>query len=182
ETPAFLHLRSLNGGGVLCPYSKGKLEAGYITIGVFRKKKYFYAVMEAEDVDPSLAPTFWYMAGEPGSSSLGEAMMLNGPCRMSPNGEELLDNTYSWTKQANGIWIDAPGPTGFSVGPIESTLEKFIDNMLDIMKTGLGVCKAAVDKCNSNGPGKPAKPVFCQEAFDTCEALTMNRMDAARKS
>ncbi|EER09018.1 hypothetical protein Pmar_PMAR021521, partial [Perkinsus marinus ATCC 50983] len=38
ETPAFLHLRSLNGGGVLCPYSKGKLEAGYITIGVFRKK------------------------------------------------------------------------------------------------------------------------------------------------
>ncbi|EER19261.1 hypothetical protein Pmar_PMAR019464 [Perkinsus marinus ATCC 50983] len=59
------------------------------------------------------------------------------------------------------------------VGPYE---------MLDIMKTGLGVCKAAVDKCNSNGPGKPAKPVFCQEAFDTCEALTMNRMDAARKS
>ncbi|EER01242.1 conserved hypothetical protein, partial [Perkinsus marinus ATCC 50983] len=217
ETPAFLHPRSLNGGGPLCPFSKGKQEFGYIPVGVLRKNKYFYAVMEAEDVDPSLAPTFWYLAGGPGTSSLGVAMTWNGPCMMSLNGKELLVNTYSWTKQANSIWIDAPGPTGFSTGPIEPTLEEFVGNMvtlsgqlfkkypklnrnvhlvggswsalavamlgdgilrnpqlkidlkgvmmysgivgpLDIMKTGLRECIAAVDKCNSNGPGKPAKP------------------------
>ncbi|EER09359.1 Carboxypeptidase Y precursor, putative [Perkinsus marinus ATCC 50983] len=273
ETPAFHHLRSLNGGGVLCPGSKGKQEFGYTRRGLNR---YFYAVMEAEDVDPASAPTFLYMAGGPGSSSLGTAMTSSGPCRMSPNGEELLNNTYSWTKQGNSIWIDAPGPTGFSLGPIETSLEEFINNMvivsgqlfkkyphlnrnvhlvgtsssalfvamlgegilrnpqlkidlrgvmlysgvvgpyeiyhgayemaqkrtllpqkeswfhnvrwsynflrLDTMKTSLKNCKTAVDKCNSNGPGKPAKPANCKNAIATCDAITMDPMGRINKS
>ncbi|EER16403.1 hypothetical protein Pmar_PMAR020999 [Perkinsus marinus ATCC 50983] len=149
ETPAFHHLRSLDGGGVLCPGSKGKQEFGYIPVGVINK--YFYAVMEAEDVDPASAPTFWFMA------ALFVAML----------GEGILRNPQ--------LKIDLKGVMMYSgiVGPYA---------MLDIMKTGLTKCEAAVDKCNSNGPGKPAKPVLCQEAVNICEKITMDPMDREGKS
>ncbi|KAF4664922.1 hypothetical protein FOL47_004875 [Perkinsus chesapeaki] len=38
-------------------------------------------------------------------------------------------NKYSWTKAANGIWVDAPGSTGFSEGPLETTFEGWVNNL-----------------------------------------------------
>ncbi|EER02541.1 hypothetical protein Pmar_PMAR026754, partial [Perkinsus marinus ATCC 50983] len=45
---------------------------------------------------------------------------MNGPCLMSPTSNRLVTNTFSWTRKANGIWIDTPVPAGFSIGAVES--------------------------------------------------------------
>lgn len=42
---------------------------------------------------------------------------------------------FSWTQQANGIWVDAPAPTGFSKGAVESGWKDFIQNMSDVPKS-----------------------------------------------
>ncbi|KAF4745096.1 hypothetical protein FOZ63_008391, partial [Perkinsus olseni] len=34
---------------------------------------------------------------------------------------------YSWTEDANSIWVDAPGPTGFSQGPMEPNLAAVVN-------------------------------------------------------
>ncbi|KAF4680979.1 hypothetical protein FOZ60_012750 [Perkinsus olseni] len=125
--PAFRQRRSLN-GITLCPFGKGKQEFGYIEVGPVNK--YFYAAMEADEPDPSALPrTFIYMAGGPGGSSLNPLTRLHGPCRTTPDGKGVIPNEYSWTKHNNGIWVDAPGPTGFSEGQIEATLEESIEHM-----------------------------------------------------
>ncbi|KAF4746250.1 hypothetical protein FOZ63_016076 [Perkinsus olseni] len=125
--PAFRQRHSLN-GITLCPFGKGKQEFGYIEVGPVNK--YFYAAMEADEPDPSAAPrTFIYMAGGPGGSSLNPLTRLHGPCRTTPDGKGVIPNEYSWTKHNNGIWVDAPGPTGFSEGQIEATLEESIEHM-----------------------------------------------------
>ncbi|KAF4659572.1 hypothetical protein FOZ61_004653 [Perkinsus olseni] len=86
--------------------------------------------MEADEPDPSAPPrTFIYMAGGPGGSSLGTLMGANGPCRMTPDGRGIILNEYSWTKHNSGIWVDAPGPTGFSEGAVETSLEESIEHM-----------------------------------------------------
>ncbi|EER16460.1 hypothetical protein Pmar_PMAR021058 [Perkinsus marinus ATCC 50983] len=141
--PAFHHLRSLNGGGVLCPGSKGKQAFGYTS--VLGLNKYFYAVMEAEDVDPTSAPTFLYIAGGPGSNTRGLSKQTAfGSMRLDPPG-------LAWVR-------------------------------LELMKMSLKMCEKAVDKCNSNGPGKPAKPANCQDALGTCDAITMDPMHRLGKS
>ncbi|KAF4735415.1 hypothetical protein FOZ62_007512 [Perkinsus olseni] len=85
--------------------------------------------MEANK-NPGTASTVLFFGGGPGNSSIATAMSLSGPCRMTPDGKKLMKNEYSWTRQANVVWVDAPGPTGFSVGPVEADLNKFINNML----------------------------------------------------
>ncbi|KAF4679353.1 hypothetical protein FOZ63_026722 [Perkinsus olseni] len=128
DSPLFSHNRSLNvGGGVLCPDAIGKQEYGYIQVGPLNK--YFYASVEA-DMNPGTPSTVLFFGGGPGDSSIATAMSLSGPCRMTPDGKKLMKNEYSWTRQANVVWVDAPGPTGFSVGPVEADLNKFINNML----------------------------------------------------
>ncbi|KAF4653212.1 hypothetical protein FOL46_009315, partial [Perkinsus olseni] len=77
---------------------------------------------------PGTPSTVLFFGGGPGDSSI--ATTLTGPCRMTPDGKKLMKNEYSWTRQANVVWVDAPGPTGFSVGPVEADLNKFINNML----------------------------------------------------
>ncbi|KAF4687867.1 hypothetical protein FOZ60_003427 [Perkinsus olseni] len=125
--PAFRQRSSLN-GITLCPFGKGKQEFGYIEVGPVNK--YFYAAMEADEPDPSALPrTFIYMAGGPGGSSLNPLTRLHGPCRTTPDGKGVIPNEYSWTKHNNGIWVDAPGPTGFSEGQIEASLEESIEHM-----------------------------------------------------
>ncbi|EER18148.1 hypothetical protein Pmar_PMAR009177, partial [Perkinsus marinus ATCC 50983] len=150
ETPAFHHLRSLNGGGVLCPGSKGKQEFGYIPVG--DKNRYFYAVMEADDVDPASAPTFLYMAGGPGSTlfvaMLGAGILRNPQLKIDLRGVMMSAGVVGPYEIYHGAYVMAK----------ERKILPQKESWLDIMKTGLTKCEAAVDKCNSNGPGKPAKP------------------------
>ncbi|EER14545.1 hypothetical protein Pmar_PMAR010600 [Perkinsus marinus ATCC 50983] len=112
--------------GPLCRSSIGKQHSGYVQVG--GSNRYFYVAIEA-DVHPSKAPTFVYISGGPGDSSIACVMGLNGPCLSDPTGTKQLPNPYSWTQHANGIWVDAPGPTGFSLGPVESSLENAVANL-----------------------------------------------------
>ncbi|KAF4654584.1 hypothetical protein FOL47_009902, partial [Perkinsus chesapeaki] len=103
---------------------------GYIQVSN-NNNRYFYTIYES-DVNPTSSPVFLYLAGGPGASSVGTAVSINGPCVASQSG--ATKNEYSWSDKATGIWVDAPGSTGFSVGPIEQTLQESIDNMVNFMK------------------------------------------------
>ncbi|KAF4673570.1 hypothetical protein FOL46_006918 [Perkinsus olseni] len=95
--------------------------------------RYFYVIIEA-DKNPETSPTFLLIGGGLGSSSsIGTATRLLGPCRMDPKGETQLLNLYSWTEDANSIWVDAPAPTRFSEGPIESKLSAVAVNLANFL-------------------------------------------------
>ncbi|EER09662.1 hypothetical protein Pmar_PMAR008801 [Perkinsus marinus ATCC 50983] len=103
--------------------------------------RYYYAALEAES-DPKTAPTFLFFPGGFGSSGVAYALS-RGPCILLPGSNKpglnlseesvyIASDTrsrYSWSRKANSIWIDAPGPTGFSLGPIEKDLGAFVENM-----------------------------------------------------
>ncbi|KAF4734741.1 hypothetical protein FOZ63_010289, partial [Perkinsus olseni] len=124
--PAARQARMLTGERTLCPYSTGSQKFGYIQVSPLTK--YFFAAIQA-DKDPGTAPTFMYFEGGPGGSSLTAALRMNGPCIRDYDTGNLRLNQYSWTGQANGVWIDAPAPTGFSVGPATQGFEDFILDM-----------------------------------------------------
>ncbi|KAF4719018.1 hypothetical protein FOZ63_000806 [Perkinsus olseni] len=125
-----IQARMLTGKRTLCPDGSGSQKFGYIQVSPITK--YFYAAIEA-DKDPASAPTFVYFEGGPGGSSVAAALQLNGPCIRDFVTRRLRLNLYSWTAQANGVWIDAPAPTGFSVGPVTRGLEDFILDMVDVI-------------------------------------------------
>ncbi|EER16859.1 restnoid-inducible serine carboxypeptidase, putative [Perkinsus marinus ATCC 50983] len=110
---------------VLCPFSKGSQEYGYIQVS--KENKYFFAAVEAEE-DPKTAPTFLLLQGGLGGSSVGLAM-AEGPCFLSPVTGKPELSPYSWTQKANSIWVDAPGPSGFSEGPVEPDLNTVVNYM-----------------------------------------------------
>ncbi|KAF4744869.1 hypothetical protein FOZ62_029467, partial [Perkinsus olseni] len=133
-------LRGPQNGGVLCPLSPGAQHFGYITLsagincgssGLYYR--YFYGIIEA-DKSPQTSPTFLYIGGGLGGSSIGTATHLHGPCTMDPKGKTQLLNPYSWTENANSIWVDAPGPTGFSLGPIEPGLVEVVANLANFLR------------------------------------------------
>ncbi|KAF4657342.1 hypothetical protein FOL47_008479 [Perkinsus chesapeaki] len=117
---------SVNGSGVFCPSSVGKQYFGYKQ--VTGTNKYFYATIEA-DQSPEKAPTFLYLPGGPGQSSIGTIVTDIGPCTLKSDGKTLQANPFSWTRTANGIWIDAPGNTGFSAGPTETTVTNWVNDL-----------------------------------------------------
>ncbi|KAF4707676.1 hypothetical protein FOZ62_008929, partial [Perkinsus olseni] len=120
-------LRGPQNGGVLCPLSPGAQQFGYIQPRF--SYRYFYGIIEANK-SPETSPTFLYIGGGLGGSSIGTAGTVNGPCTMNPNGAVQLLNRYSWTEDANSIWVDAPGPTGFSEGPMEPDLVAVVENLV----------------------------------------------------
>ncbi|KAF4650737.1 hypothetical protein FOL47_000896, partial [Perkinsus chesapeaki] len=122
--------KNLQNGGVLCPHSVGRQTFGYSQVS--SKNKYFYAIIEADE-NPSTAPTFIHLAGGPGISAMDPLLVLNGPCLIQKDGGGLDANPYSWTRKANGIWIDAPGTTGFSLGPIETTLAEYMNDLFNLL-------------------------------------------------
>ncbi|KAF4689449.1 hypothetical protein FOZ60_001634 [Perkinsus olseni] len=122
--------RMLTGERTLCPYSPGSQKFGYIQVSPLNK--YFYAAIEA-DKEPGTASTFMYFEGGPGGSSLTAALRENGPCIRDFDTRRLRLNLYSWTGQANGVWFDAPAPTGFSVGPVTRNLEDYTLDMVDVV-------------------------------------------------
>ncbi|KAF4668717.1 hypothetical protein FOL47_002892 [Perkinsus chesapeaki] len=125
----------VGGGGALCEDSGGEQVFGYTVTSA--TNKYFHAYINADKVTQS-TPTFVYLPGGPGVSALGATLTVNGPCIIEVDDFTLSLNKYSWTSTANGIYIDAPGKTGFSIGPTETTIKQYIDNLyntlLDIIK------------------------------------------------
>ncbi|CAL9040396.1 serine carboxypeptidase-like 45 [Musa acuminata AAA Group] len=86
--------------------------SGYITVDELQKRALFYYFVEAE-MDPSSKPLVLWLNGGPGCSSLGVgAFSENGPFR--PSGQVLVRNEYSWNKEANMLYLEAPAGVGFS--------------------------------------------------------------------
>ncbi|KAF4689737.1 hypothetical protein FOZ60_001254 [Perkinsus olseni] len=122
-------LRAPQNGGVLCPLSPGAQHFGYIEVDDENKGlhyRYFYGIIEA-DKNPETSPTFLFVGGGLGSSSIGTATRLHGPCTMDPEGNAASES------DANSIWVDAPGPTGFSLGPIEPDLAAVVVNLANFL-------------------------------------------------
>ncbi|KAF4677739.1 hypothetical protein FOL47_010960 [Perkinsus chesapeaki] len=96
--------------------------SGYITLKD-NKTRYFFMFFEARQ-SPETAPMVVWINGGPGFSSLAGMVLENGPCRLVDNGKKTTLNPYSWTTEANGIWIDQPAATGFSTGHLINSTAK----------------------------------------------------------
>ncbi|GMF56840.1 unnamed protein product [Phytophthora fragariaefolia] len=98
------------GEGFICGDTKN--EAGYITLANKKDDHYFYWFFEAKH-NASTAPLVIWLTGGPGGSSLLALFNENGPCRIQPDLTTEV-HPYSWTYEANMIWLDQPTSVGFS--------------------------------------------------------------------
>ncbi|KAF4653573.1 hypothetical protein FOL47_010435, partial [Perkinsus chesapeaki] len=125
------HLRQLqSNGGPLCPGSKGEQLFGYKQIS--RSNKYFYMTVDAE-APTAATPSFLYLPGGPGGSSVSGVLSIIGPCFLNTDNKTPLLNHNSWTKNARGIFIDAPGPVGFSEGPVPTTMSDYVNHLYEML-------------------------------------------------
>ncbi|KAG7383642.1 hypothetical protein PHYBOEH_009848 [Phytophthora boehmeriae] len=96
--------------GFICGDTKN--EAGYIDLPNKIDDHYFYWFFEAKH-NASTAPLVIWLTGGPGGSSLLALFAENGPCRIQPDLTTKV-HPYSWTYEANVIWLDQPTSVGFS--------------------------------------------------------------------
>ncbi|XP_030472526.2 serine carboxypeptidase-like 18 [Syzygium oleosum] len=95
-----------------------KLETGYVGVGELEEVQLFYYFIESER-SPKDDPLLLWLTGGPGCSALSGLLFEIGPLQFdysnsSGNRPVLKLNSYSWTKIANIIFLDAPVGTGFS--------------------------------------------------------------------
>ncbi|KAL4361819.1 hypothetical protein GQ457_04G006040 [Hibiscus cannabinus] len=101
--------------------------SGYVNVDGKKQRALFYYFAEAE-VDPASKPLVLWLNGGPGCSSLGVgAFSENGPFR--PSGEVLVKNEYSWNREANMLYLEAPIGVGFSYSVDDSSYEAVGDKI-----------------------------------------------------
>ncbi|OWY96744.1 Serine protease [Phytophthora megakarya] len=96
-----------------CGYTKQ--DSGYIKLPNKVDDHYFFWYFEARR-SPESAPLVLWLTGGPGGSSMLALLTENGPCHVRPD-LSTESNPYSWTNEANVIWLDQPTNVGFSYGP-----------------------------------------------------------------
>ncbi|KFK44962.1 hypothetical protein AALP_AA1G326200 [Arabis alpina] len=94
------------------------LETGYIGVGEGERVKLFYYFIKSEN-NPEKDPLLIWLTGGPGCSSLSALAFEIGPLSLKNEGyngglPSLISTPYSWTKEANIIFLDQPVGTGFS--------------------------------------------------------------------
>ncbi|CAL1369075.1 unnamed protein product [Linum trigynum] len=86
--------------------------SGYVTVDKMQGRALFYYFVEAE-TEPGSKPLVLWLNGGPGCSSVGAgAFCEHGPFK--PSGDVLLQNNYSWNKEANMLYLESPAGVGFS--------------------------------------------------------------------
>ncbi|KAG2334439.1 hypothetical protein Bca4012_000386 [Brassica carinata] len=101
--------------------------AGYVNLGPRQKQKaLFYWFFEAQR-NSSGRPLVLWLNGGPGCSSIayGAAQEL-GPFLVRSSGSNLTFNKFSWNKEANMLFLEAPVGVGFS----------YTNNSMDLHKLG----------------------------------------------
>ncbi|CAE7260186.1 SCPL48 [Symbiodinium natans] len=84
---------------------------------------------------PASDPLVLWLTGGPGCSSQLALLAENGPCNMAKNGTGTEKNPYSWTSNANVLWVDQPAATGFSTGlPLVHDEDGVAKNMYNFMQ------------------------------------------------
>lgn len=116
--------------------SSVKQHSGYLDVAI--RTKYFFWMFESRS-KPSTDPLVLWLTGGPGCSSQLALLAENGPCNMAKNGTGTEKNPYSWTSNANVIWVDQPAATGFSTGlPLVHDEDGVASNMYNFMQERFG--------------------------------------------
>eukprot|EP01121_Diplochlamys_sp_Union-15-3_P003123 TRINITY_DN1296_c0_g1_i1.p1 TRINITY_DN1296_c0_g1~~TRINITY_DN1296_c0_g1_i1.p1 ORF type:complete len:482 (-),score=105.44 TRINITY_DN1296_c0_g1_i1:24-1397(-) len=100
-------LSQVNGLGNFTSYS------GFITVNETTFSNMFFWFFPAQNQDPN-APVLVWLQGGPGGSSLFGLFTENGPFSVSPDGQSLIAQPYTWNTKYSLIFIDNPVGTGFS--------------------------------------------------------------------
>ncbi|KAM8894214.1 lysosomal protective protein isoform 2-T2 [Spinachia spinachia] len=64
--------------------------------------------------DPVEDPLVLWLNGGPGCSSLDGFLSENGPFHVNDNGATVYENTFSWNKIANVLYLESPAGVGYS--------------------------------------------------------------------
>ncbi|KAJ7437380.1 serine carboxypeptidase [Mycena galericulata] len=88
-----------------------KQYSGYFNIA--KDKHMFFWFFESRS-SPSTDPLVLWLNGGPGDSSAVGLLFELGPCSIAYEGRTTTANPYSWTKNANMIFLDQPVDVGFS--------------------------------------------------------------------
>lgn len=73
------------------------------------------------------APLLIWLQGGPGSSSLKDAVALNGPYFFGPDGLKKFE--YSWSQFSNILFVDNPIGVGYSKNASEDDLDSSIEQL-----------------------------------------------------
>ena len=98
---------------------------------------YFFWQFDSRN-DPSNDPFIIWMTGGPGCSSQLALLSENGPCKPTSDGLNTINNEFSWTSNANVLWIDQPADVGYSYGNMPVDLlhneEEVADHMYNFIQ------------------------------------------------
>ena len=87
--------------------------SGYLNVTATKALHYVYvSSANAPNTDPVVV---WFNGG-PGCSSLLGFISENGPYKIDDNSTLIENNTESWNKNANVLYIESPAGVGFSTG------------------------------------------------------------------
>jgi carboxypeptidase D len=76
--------------------------------------------------NPAIAPLSVWLQGGPGSPSIPAAIGENGPCTVTADSTDTVLNPWSWTNEANMLYIDQPVSIGFSYDTLTNgTIDEF---------------------------------------------------------
>lgn len=117
----------------ICDTSVKQL-SGYFKLDDVVDKNYFYWFFESRSA-PSTDPVIMWLTGGPGCSSQLALMTENGPCYPTPDGLDTIRNEYSWTSNANMMWVDQPADVGYSYGAkVDHNQTMVADDLYDFLQ------------------------------------------------
>ncbi|KAF8646648.1 hypothetical protein AX16_007146 [Volvariella volvacea WC 439] len=113
-TPGALRVTENSG---VCETTPGVYQAsGYGDLTATKSIWFWYF---ASRKNPQTAPLALWFNGGPGSSSMIGLIQELGPCRITNDSSTVTLNPYSWSNEANFLFIDQPVGVGFSHGDLE---------------------------------------------------------------
>lgn len=113
-------------GSPTLPFKTKTSWAGNIEITgktISDKPSLFFWLWGKDDTKASDDLVIW-LNGGPGCSSLGGMLQENGPFLYESVKEKPFANPYSWTKEANILYVEQPVGTGFTTGKTKNTDEQ----------------------------------------------------------
>ena len=116
--------------------------AGYLDS--IEQTKLFYWFYESQSATPEKDPIVLWLTGGPGCSSLFGAFLEIGPIRAHVNGS-FIANPYSWTQNANILFLESPVNTGFSYQSSNGS-NRFVNNDPNTVKLNVGALRSFFGK------------------------------------